>query len=64
MQASEQEGATDSVLRMSFLQLEARRLEREMRRAGQEGDLPRQDELAGARQEVRRQLDSVMGQTA
>jgi hypothetical protein len=64
MDATEQEGAAEPVLRMSFLQLELRRVERELRRAGQDGDLPRQDELAGARQEVRRELDSVMGQTA
>ena len=64
MHASEQESASEPVLRMSFLQLEARRLERELRRAGQEGDRPRQRELAGARQEVRRELDTVMGQTA
>ena len=64
MQASEQEAPSEPVLRMSFLQLEARRLERELRRAGQEGDRPRQRELAGARQDVRREMDSVMGQTA
>jgi DNA primase len=64
MQASEQEGHTEAVLRMSFLQLEQRRVERELRRAREEGDFPRQDELAGVRQQVRRELDSVMGQTA
>jgi DNA primase len=64
MQASEQEGHTEAVLLMSFLQLEQRRVERELRRARENGDLPRQDELAGLRQQVRRELDSVMGQTA
>jgi DNA primase len=64
MHASEQERASDPVLRMSFLQLETRRLERELRRAGEEGNRTRQRELAGARQEIRRELDSVMGQTA
>ena len=63
MDAGEQEAATDPVLRMSFLQLEMRRIDRAIRHAGEEGDLGRQDELAGARQEVRRQMDSVMGQT-
>jgi hypothetical protein len=64
MQASEQEAATAPSLRMSFLQLELRRVDRELRRATQDGDRPRQHELAGARQNVRQELDSVMGQTA
>jgi DNA primase len=59
-----QEGAaSEPVLRMSFLQLEHRRVERELRRAKRDGDLERQRELADARQDVRRELDSVMGQT-
>jgi hypothetical protein len=49
---------------MSFLQLELRRVARELRRARENGDFPRQHELAGLRQQVRRELDSVMGQTA
>jgi DNA primase len=64
MQASEYEGHSEPVLRMSFLQLELRRVERELRRARESSDLPRQDELAGAKQAVRRELDTVMGQTA
>ena len=64
MEAAEQEAAPEPVLRMSFLQLELRRVDRELRRASQDGDLGRQDKLAGARQEVRSELDSVMGQTA
>ena len=44
--------------------LEKRRIEREIRRAAQEGDHTRQSELAKAEQQVRGQLDSVMGQTA
>ncbi len=51
-------------LRMSFLQLELRRIERELRRAAEMADRARQDELAGARQDVRREMDAVMGQTA
>jgi hypothetical protein len=49
---------------MSILQLEKRRIEREIRRAAQEGDHTRQSELAKAEQQVRGELDSVMGQTA
>jgi DNA primase len=63
MAAEEQAAATEPVLRMSFLQLELRRIERELRRAAQEADHARQDELAGARQQVRREMDAVMGQT-
>jgi hypothetical protein len=46
------------------LQLELRRIDRELRSAAHEGDLARQDELAGAKQEVRQEIDTVMGQTA
>jgi DNA primase len=64
MAAQEQPEATEPVLRMSFLQLELRRIERELRRAAAEANHARQDELAGARQDVRREMDTVMGQTA
>ena len=64
MAAQEQAEATEPVLRMSFLQLELRRIDREIRRAAAEADHPRQDQLAGARQDVRREMDTVMGQTA
>jgi DNA primase len=64
MAAEEQPAATEPVLRMSFLQLELRRIERELRRAAEQADRSRQDELAGARQDVRREMDAVMGQTA
>jgi hypothetical protein len=63
MAAEEQAPATEPVLRMSFLQLELRRIERELRRAAQEADHGRQNELAGSRQDVRREMDAVMGQT-
>ena len=61
-----QEGppSPEPVLEMSILQLEGRRLEREMRRAAQAGDHSRQSELARAEQRVRGELDSMMGQTA
>ena len=49
---------------LELLQLELRRIDREIRQAKNEGDLARQDSLAGARQDVRRELDAVMGQTA
>jgi hypothetical protein len=62
--AQEQPPTTDAVLRMSILQLESRRIEREIRRAKTDGDFARQSELAAAEQRVRGELDEVMGQTA
>jgi DNA primase len=63
-EADGQETPSEAVLQVSFLQLELRRIDREIRRATHEGDLARQDSLAGAKQDVRRELDAVMGQTA
>jgi DNA primase len=62
--AQEQPATAEAVLRMSILQLEKRRIDREIRRAAQEGDHARQSELAAAEQRVRGELDEVMGQTA
>ena len=62
--AQEQPASPEAVLRMSILQLEKRRIEREIRRAAHDGDHSRQSELAAAEQRVRGELDEVMGQTA
>jgi DNA primase len=62
--ADAQGPASEPSLRMDFLQLELRRIDRELRRAAEQADHSRQDELAGARQDVRREMDAVMGQTA
>jgi DNA primase len=62
--AQEGSSSPEAVLQMSILQLEKRRIEREIRRAAQEGNHARQSELAKAEQQVRGELDSVMGQTA
>ncbi len=64
MDALDQQGVSESVLRMDFLQLELRRVERELRRAGEAGDRSKQNQLARAKQDVRIELDAVMGQTA
>jgi len=56
------EPADEPRLRMSFLQLDLRRVEREIRSARAERDLGAQDELARARQALRRELDSVAGE--
>jgi DNA primase len=62
--AQEQSVKPESVLRMSILQLEGRRIEREIRRATQEGNHALHTELAAAEQRVREELGEVMGQTA
>ena len=62
--AQELPPSAEAVLQMSILQLESRRLEREIRRAKTDGDFARQSELAAAEQRVRGELDEVMGQTA
>ena len=62
--AQEQPAKPESVLRMSILQLEGRRIEREIRRATQEGNHALHTELAAAEQRVREELGQVMEQTA
>ena len=62
--AEEHPPSSEPLLQMSILQLERRRLEREIRRAAHEGDHSRQSALAAAEQRVRGELDEVMGQTA
>jgi DNA primase len=52
------------ILRMSILQLEQRRIDREIRRASKDGDHTRKSELAAAEQRVRDELGTVMGQSA
>jgi DNA primase len=51
-------------LRMDFLALEARRLEREIRSATREGKLDRQRQLAAAKQRVRDEMEAAMGQAS
>jgi DNA primase len=62
--AANQPASTESLLRMSILQLEERRIKREIRRAERAGDHARMSELAAADQRRRAELDAVMGQTA
>ena len=47
--ADGQDPASEPNLRLSFLQLEQRRIDRELRRASEAADRPRQDELARSR---------------
>ena len=62
--AQERPPTEELVLRMSILQLEQRRIEREIKRASQDGDHARKSELAAAEQKVLQELGTVMGQTA
>jgi DNA primase len=64
LRAEEGETAEAPLLRMSFLALELRRIDREIRHSRQDGDLARQTQLAGARQQVRRDMDAVMGEVS
>jgi DNA primase len=63
-ESAEQEAPSEIALEINFLQLEFRRVEREMKQAQHEGDLVRQNALAGTRQAVLQELDAAMGQTA
>jgi hypothetical protein len=62
--AQERPPTEELILRMSILQLEQRRIEREIRRASQDGDHARKSELAAAEQKVLQELGVVMGQSA
>ena len=62
IQADSDSPANEGVLRMSYLALELRRIDREVRLAREQGDLRRQGELAAERQRVRSDMDAVMGQ--
>jgi len=61
---AEAEPSSEPALRLGFLQLELRRMERELRRARHEEDVAWQTRLYTEREEVRRRMDGVMGETA
>ena len=60
--AQELPATKELVLQMSILQLQQRRIEREIKQVSQSGDPARQSELAAADQRVRSELGVVMGQ--
>jgi DNA primase len=62
--ALERPPTEEVVLRMSILVLEQRRIEREIKRASQDGDHARKTDLAAAEQKVLQELGVVMGQSA
>ena len=54
----------EQALRLSYLQLELRRVERDLRTAEQRSDFERQRHLWSERESVRGEISNVMGQTA
>jgi hypothetical protein len=60
---AEAEPSSEAVLRLGFLQLELRRIERELRRAAEERAFDRQRGLWGDREAVREEIAELMGQT-
>jgi DNA primase len=55
---------SEHVLRLDFLQLELRRVDRRLRHAEQDGDFAAQRTLAPERQGLKAQIDELMGATA
>jgi DNA primase len=61
---ADEEPSNEAVLRLSFFQLELRRIERALRHAERGGDFGRQRELWEEREGVRHGIAEVMGETA
>jgi hypothetical protein len=61
---ADEEPSSEAVLRLSFLQLELRRVERELRQVEEQQDFKRQGVLSVEKQDIRRQMDEVMGQAS
>ena len=59
---AEEEPSSEPALRLGFLQLELRRIERDLRRARDGSDFEDQRRLWGLREEVRTEMADVMGQ--
>jgi hypothetical protein len=60
---ADETSVSEDVLRLDFLQLELRRVERRLRHAEQDGDLGAQRALAPERQGLKEQIDELMGAT-
>jgi DNA primase len=60
---AEAEPSSDAALRLSFLQLDLRRIERDLRRAAESRDFDRQAELLREREQVREHVAELMGET-
>ncbi|MBV9213557.1 MAG: DNA primase [Actinobacteria bacterium] len=59
----EREASSQDALRLTFLELELQRIERELRHATRERDFERQRDLWPAREGVKVQINELMGQT-
>jgi DNA primase len=64
VQLADEGEVAEQALRLSYLQLELRRLERDLRTAEQRSDFERQRHLWGERESVRGEISELMGQTA
>jgi DNA primase len=64
VQMADEGGVQEQALRLSYLQLELRRVERDLRTAEQRSDFERQRHLWGERESVRGEISDLMGQTA
>jgi hypothetical protein len=60
---AEEQPASESVLRLTWLQLELRRTERRLRHAAESADYDSQRALWPEREGLRREIDELMGQT-
>ena len=64
VQMADEGEVAEQALRLSYLQLELRRVERDLRTAEQRSDFERQRHLWGERESVRGEISELMGQTA
>ena len=64
VQLADEGEVAEQALRLSYLQLELRRVERDLRNAEQRSDYERQRHLWGERESVRGEISELMGQTA
>ena len=59
----QEEQASSEGLRLTFLQLELQRVDRQLRHAARDEDFERQRALWPARESIRSQIDELMGQS-
>jgi hypothetical protein len=64
VQMADEGPVAEQALRLSYLQLDLRRVERDLRTAEQRADHERQRRLWGERESVRGEIQDLMGQTA
>jgi DNA primase len=64
VQIADEGEVAEQALRLSYLQLELRRVERDLRAAEHRSDFERQRHLWGERESVRGEISELMGQTA